>query len=121
MLAWFKTSRREALLVTAWVLPIFRTVECSVDAEWLQVGKSWVRLYELTEITAKHRNSAIHLDFKDSAGREVQVQADDLQKSREMWYFVYNGILHSVIAGGAKTKGLLHSSFRVPRPEKRSE
>lgn len=156
LLTWFKTSRREALLITAWVLPVFpigvtvlqgfsiewmkywqpwvvlplimlaiysvqRTVECSVGAEWLQVGKTWVRLYELTKITAKHRSSAIHIDFEDSAGREVRVQADDLQKNREMWDLVYNGVLHSVIAGGAKTNSLLHSSFRVPRPENRPE
>lgn len=156
LLTWFKNSRREALLITAWVLPAFpigvtvlqgfsiewmkywqpwvvlplimlaiysvqRTVECSVGAEWLQVGKTWVRLYELTKITAKHRSSAIHIDFEDSAGREVLVQADDLQNNREMWDLVYNGILHSVIGGGATTNSLLHSSFRVPRVENRSE
>ena len=156
LLAWFKSSRREALLITVTGIPLFplgvtiiqgfsiewmkywlpwvvmipfllaiysvqRTVECSVGAEWLKVGKTWVRLYELTKITAKHRSSAIHIDFQDRAGREVMVQASDLQNDRDMWDLVYNGILHSVIVGGAKTNGLLHSSLRVPRPENRSE
>lgn len=156
LLTWFKTSRREALLITATGIPLFplgvtvlqgfsiewmkywlpwlvmipfvlaiysvqRTVECSAGAEWLQVGKTWVRLYELTKITAKHRSSAIHIDFEDSTGREVRVQADDLQHNRELWDLVYNGILHSVIAGDAKTNSLLHSSFRIPRPENRTQ
>ena len=108
-------------LIMIAIYSVQRTVECSVGAEWLKVGKTWVRLYELTKITAKHRSSAIHIDFKDSAGREVMVQANDLQNDRDMWDLVYNGILHSVIVGGAKTNGLLHSSLRVPRPENRSE
>ncbi|MBA8826638.1 hypothetical protein FHX42_004017 [Saccharopolyspora lacisalsi] len=95
----------------------FRSVECAVGAEWIKVGKAWVRLYELTEIKAKHRSNAIHLDFKDSAGRVVVVKSDDIQEDRDMWDLVYNGILHSVIAGGADTNKLVHSAFKVPRPE----
>jgi hypothetical protein len=33
-----------------------------------------------------------------------------------MWDLVYNGILHSVIAGGAETNGQLHRYMRVPYP-----
>ena len=33
-----------------------------------------------------------------------------------MWDLVYNGLLHSVIAGEAKTNGMVHSALRVPRP-----
>lgn len=94
-----------------------RAVECAVGAEWLKVGKQWVRLYELTEIKARHRSNAIHLDFVDSAGRKVMVKSDDIQEDRDMWDLVYNGILHSVIAGGAETNNLVHSAFQVPRPE----
>ena len=155
LLAWFKASRRRALLVTAWglllyplgvtvlqgisiewmsywqpwaVLPFLllavyfaqRTVVCAAGAEWLKVGNAWVRLYELVEIKAKHRSNAIHLDFKDSAGRSVMVQAQDLQGSRDLWDLVYNGILHSVIANGAATNGLVHKAFKVPHPDPRS-
>lgn len=95
----------------------FRSVECAAGAEWLKVGKMWVRLYELTEIKARHRSHSIHLDFKDSAGRELMVKSDDIQEDRDMWDLVYNGMLHSVIAGGAKTNGTVHSAFKVPRPE----
>ncbi|MHA6798921.1 hypothetical protein [Bounagaea algeriensis] len=95
----------------------FRSVECAAGAEWLKVGKSWVRMYELTEIKARHRSHSIHLDFKDSTGRELMVKSDDIQEDRDIWDLVYNGILHSVIAGGAKTNGTVHSAFKVPRPE----
>lgn len=33
-----------------------------------------------------------------------------------MWDLAYNGILHSVIAGGAETNGRLHAALAVPRP-----
>lgn len=99
------------------VYGVQRSVECAVGAEWLKVGKTWVRLYELAEIKAKHRSNAIHLDFKDRAGREVMVKSDDIQMDREMWDLIYNGILHSAIAGNAETNSLVHSSFKVPRPE----
>lgn len=154
LLAWYKSSRRAALLVTAWGLPLLvvgvtllqgfsiewmkfwqlwalivlflaglyslqRTVVCSAGAEWLKVGKTWVRLYELVEVKAKHRSNAIHLDFKDGGGREVMVEVDDLQGNRDVWDLVYNGILHSVIAGEAKTNGLVHSALDVPRLDRR--
>ncbi|MBA8826637.1 hypothetical protein FHX42_004016 [Saccharopolyspora lacisalsi] len=95
----------------------FRTVDPAVGAEWLKVGKAWVRLYELTEIKARHRSNAIHLDFTDSAGRKVMVKSDDIQEDRDMWDLVYNGILHSVITSNADTNKLIHSAFRVPRRE----
>lgn len=104
-------------LIALGIYAIFRAVECAVGAEWLKVGKSWVRLYELTEIKARHRSNAIHLDFVDSTGRKVMVKSDDIQEDRDMWDLVYNGVLHSVIAGGAETNSLVHSAFQVPRPE----
>jgi len=97
----------------------FRTAVCAAGADWLKVGKSWVRLYELVEVTAKHRSNALYLDFKDGAGRELGARAQDLQGTRELWDLVYNGIVHSVIAGGAKTNGLVHKVFEVPQPDPR--
>ena len=90
---------------------------CSVGAEWLQRhGGGWVRLYELKKITAHYRSNAVHLDFEDRDGRVVQISLSDLQRDRDIWDLVYNGILHSVIAGGADTNGRLHSALDVPRP-----
>ncbi|MFC7343257.1 hypothetical protein [Saccharopolyspora griseoalba] len=93
-----------------------RATECAAGAEWLKVGKTWVLLYELTSIKARVRSNAIHLDLKDGAGREVKVSTSTLQEDRDIWDLVYNGILHSVIAGGAETNGMVHSALSVPRP-----
>lgn len=96
---------------------IFRSLECAVGAEWLKAGGSWVRLYELTYIKAKHRGVTLHLDFKDSGGRTVMVQAEDIQLDRRMWDYIYNGILHSVVLNNAETNNTLHRAFKVPRRE----
>ncbi|WP_438388963.1 hypothetical protein [Actinopolyspora saharensis] len=107
------------VLIALGIYGIFRSVEAAVGAEWLKVGRAWVRLYELTEIKARHRSNAIHLDLTDSSGRKVMVKSDDIQEDRDMWDLIYNGILHSVITGGAKTNNLVHSAFQVPRPQSR--
>ncbi|MBK0867418.1 hypothetical protein INP57_11405 [Saccharopolyspora sp. HNM0986] len=109
------------LLFLAGLYGLQRKVECAVGAEWLKVGKTWVRLYELVEVKAKHRSNAIYLDFEDSSGRWVMVRAHDLQGSRDLWDLVYNGILHSVIANGAATNGLVHKAFKVPHADPRSD
>lgn len=96
-----------------------RSVDAAVGAEWLKVGRRWVRLYELTEVKAKHRGNAIHLDMKDRAGRENWIKLDDLQEDRDLWDLVYNGILHSVVLNGAKTNDTLHWAVGVPRPPQR--
>lgn len=90
---------------------------CSAGAEWVRRDRGgWVRLYELTKITAHYRSNALHLDFRDSAGHLMQISSTDLQSNPELWDLVYNGILHSVIAGGAEISGRLHSALQVPRP-----
>ncbi len=104
------------LLSAVGVYTSSRSVECSAGAEWLQQGKTWVRLYELTEVKARARSNAIHLDLTDSDGRWVKINSSDIQEDRDMWDLVYNGILHSVIAGGATTNGMLHSALKIPRP-----
>lgn len=92
-----------------------RTVVVAAGAEWLKHGKSWVRLYELTDIEVKHRGNDMHLDLTDDAGRTIMSKLIDLQKDQHLWDLIYNGILHSVIAGGATTTGMVHSALEVPR------
>lgn len=106
-------------VLAAFLLLIYlaqRTVECAAGAEWIKHGKAWVRLYELTDVKVKHRSNSMHLDLKDRHGHTVMTQLDDIQQDREMWDLVYNGILHSVITGQAKTNGMVHSALKVPRP-----
>ncbi|MGJ7909169.1 hypothetical protein ACOQFL_22135 [Actinopolyspora sp. H202] len=94
---------------------IFRLVDPAAGAEWLKVGRTWVLLYELTEIKVRHRGMSMHLDLKDSGGRSVQTKVDEIQKDRDMWDLVYNGLLHSVVVNGASTNNAVHSRLKVPR------
>jgi hypothetical protein len=53
-----------------------------------------------------------------NGGREVEYKFADLGGSdRLLFDLTYNGILHSVIAGGAKTNPLLHRTLKLPYPE----
>ncbi|GAB3678945.1 hypothetical protein GCM10027597_21400 [Saccharopolyspora tripterygii] len=117
-IAWMQFWFVWAILVLAslGVYASSRATDCAVGAEWLKVGKTWVRLYELTSIKARVRSNAIHIDLKDNAEREVKVSTSALQEDRDIWDLVYNGILHSVIAGDATTNGMVHSALQVPRP-----
>ncbi|MGJ7908208.1 hypothetical protein ACOQFL_17225 [Actinopolyspora sp. H202] len=92
---------------------IFRLVDPAVGADWLKVGRTWVLLYELTDIKVRHRGMSMHLDLKDGWGRKVQVKVDELQEDRDMWDLVYNGLLHSVVTNGAMTNWAAHSLLEV--------
>jgi len=96
-----------------------RPAECAAGAEWLRVGRKWVRLYEIVTAEADRNGSDLRVTLEDGPGRRISVRAKDLQKDRELWDLVYNGILHSVIAGGAETNSLLHSALSVPRDKNR--
>jgi hypothetical protein len=94
-----------------------RRMKVSAGAEWLQRRRSWVRTYELRRVTAHSTPSGIEIRLADLGGRELSVLSDEIQRDRYMWDLVYNGIMHSVIAGGAETNNLLHRAFQVPRPK----
>jgi hypothetical protein len=46
----------------------------------------------------------------------LSVSLSLLEEDRMLWDLVYNGILHSVIAGQAETNGRLHLHLRLPYP-----
>lgn len=86
----------------------------AVGVEWLRVGRRWVRLYELAEIDTTRRNSDLHVRLADREGHRVTVNAEELRQRPLMWDLVYNGMLHSVIAGAAKTQA--YGVLNLPRP-----
>jgi hypothetical protein len=76
----------------------------SAGADWLNVRGSFVKIYELTSVeVSTGGGGAYYLDLKDRHGNEVNPQIWMLQQNRELWDLVYNGILHSVHRGHAKT------------------
>lgn len=90
----------------------------AAGADWLQQrGRVWVRTYELVKVTAHSRPTGLDLKMTDRDGRSCFAMMNDLQRDRLIWDLVYNGILHSVVAGGAETNGALHSALDVPYPD----
>jgi hypothetical protein len=97
---------------------ILRGDNFSAGAEWMACKASWVRLYELTEVTAHTSGTGVYVILKDSAGRVVEYKFTSLGGSdRLLFDLTYNGILHSVVAGGAKTNPLLHRTLNLPYPK----
>lgn len=93
-------------------------VQPSAGAEWFQQwGGGWVRTYELTKVTAVSWPTGIAITMTDRDGRSVNVAAFDLVEDPLIMDLVYNGILHSVVAGHAQTNGALHFTLRVPYPK----
>jgi hypothetical protein len=95
-----------------------RTNGCAAGSDWLALStKVWVRTYDLVKVTCHAYGGDLTLKLTDSSGRKVESQITRLQADRRMWDLVYNGILHSVIASGAETNGMLHMSLKVPYPK----
>jgi len=55
--------------------------------------------------------------MRDSEGRKLRYKFVDLSSDRLLWDLTYNGILHSVIAGGAETNGMLRKTLALPYPQ----
>ncbi|MCV7315709.1 hypothetical protein H7J77_09155 [Mycolicibacillus parakoreensis] len=65
-------------------------------AQWLQQGKSWVSLYELSDVTVNGSD----ISFADSAGRSVHsLDLTLAQRNQRLWDLVYNGIAASMRTG----------------------
>jgi hypothetical protein len=93
-----------------------KTAECSAGVEWVRGRTSWVRTYDLAKVTLSVGIGRLQLNMRDHAGRSLTVPVAVLQQDQLMWDLVYNGLLSSVIAGGAETNGQLHRYLRVPYP-----
>jgi hypothetical protein len=93
-----------------------RVSQCRAGADWLARRRTWVKTYELVKVTCHSGVGDAELRFEDTAGRRTEIKISDLQSDRDIWDLTYNGILHSVIAGGARTNGLLHVTLQLPYP-----
>jgi hypothetical protein len=89
---------------------------CSAGARWVMGRKNWVRTYDLVKVTASLSAGGSVIDMRDADGRRLSVSLSLLEQDRMLWDLVYNGILHSVIAGQAETNGRLHLHLRLPYP-----
>lgn len=66
-------------------------------ARWVQHGKSWVSLYELTDVTA---DGVTGISLVDAAGRCIhRLDLTLAQRNQRLWDLVYNGIVAGIRAG----------------------
>jgi hypothetical protein len=94
----------------------------SAGADWSSEGKgryrSWVRTYELVSVKAQPTGSGLYVEMEDASGRTLSYKMISIIASDpRIWDYTYNGILHSVIAGGAETNKQLHQQLKLPYPE----
>jgi hypothetical protein len=47
---------------------------------------------------------------------EVAVFTGEVQQNQRLWDLLYNGILHSVVAGGAETNRIARRALKLPAP-----
>lgn len=89
--------------------------QCAAGADWLAKGKHWVDIYKLKDVAYHIRRGEPELTLIDSENHRMQITLLALQQDRDIWDLTYNGILHSVIAGGAHTNQEVHRSLMLPR------
>lgn len=112
------------LMWPIWIVPIatgvlvyagLRKKKIGAGADWLSLGrKSWVDTYALTEIKVKTTGSGNYADITDNEGRFVGVDLVGLHEDRDLWDLVYNGMLHSVVLGGATTNRKARTVLGLP-------
>jgi hypothetical protein len=95
----------------------FRRGRFSAGADWLAKRGRWVRTYELTNIAYHSYPWGAGFYFRDAGGRTIRYLLWDLGSDRLIWDLTYNGIAHSVIAGGAKTNKQARAILRMPEPD----
>lgn len=94
---------------------IFSNVWLAAGATWLQNGRYWVDVYQLTEIKVKAAGVNQMLRLKDSVGREIgSLKLGDVQRNQALWDLVYNGILHSVASGAATPSKGTREILKLP-------
>jgi hypothetical protein len=76
----------------------------AAGAEWLRVGRTHLRVYELVSVKVTGTASGVSwsLDLKDAKGADVALSLFLIQRNPRLWDLVYNGIRYSV-RSGAKT------------------
>ena len=73
----------------------------AAGADWFQVRKRSVNVYDLTEIRVDTTRS-LYLRLADSTGGTIgSLRLAEAQRNQALWDLVYNGILSSVVTGNA--------------------
>lgn len=68
-------------------------------SQWVQTGKKWVSIYELTRIRSTNVGLQRAMKLEDCHGHKLVLVLRHAQKNTKLWDLVYNGIVHSVASG----------------------
>ena len=111
-------------LVWLWLVPVLTIAYISqvrrilkkpnvaaAGADWYSSGGRRVRTYELAEVKVIKRDRSEYLRLTDSDGHTMEVSYRYIRGNRLIWDLVFNGILHSVVNGRAKTNARLHTTL----------
>lgn len=96
-------------LFIAWPPFVFyfigKSVGISAGADWFAVKTGYVETYELAQVKVVGTSGGLawDLELKDKQGNELSINLREIQTNRDLWDLVYNGIVHSVQRGSAKT------------------
>lgn len=104
------------LIVAIPPLPLFfalRAEKMAAGADWYARGKSWVDTYHLTSIRLVKAWGSPDLELEDADGRRVSISIADIQRNRELWDLVYNGIRHSVYKGRAAPNQMARDALQL--------
>ena len=105
------------LIVLSMVPLYFRSLRAdriTAGADWLRYRKQWVRTYELTSVSLKPSGPKLMLQLVDRDQRKLRIPLYFMQKHRELWDLVYNGILHSVYLGHAEVDAGARHHLKLP-------
>ncbi|WP_156365509.1 hypothetical protein [Sciscionella sediminilitoris] len=90
-----------------------KTTTCGPD--WLMYnGNVWVKTYELNEIKVTKYAGGYHITLKDTSGRGMMLDLRTVQELPYLWNYVYLGIMHSVVYGGATADNEAIKRLQLP-------
>lgn len=102
-------------IVPAYVLLFWRGSTVSVGADWLMQNKRrWVATYDLVSVEVSGEPTDRYLNLEDRDRRFFRLRLHELQEKPWIWDYAYNGILHSVVEGGAEADAETRLQLRLP-------
>lgn len=89
-----------------------KNMKMTAGADWLRVKNVWLDTYRLKKVeVTEDTKPGVRIVLADQR-YELDTKILNLQKNRDLWDLVYNGILHSV-QNGAKVNGRAVRHFNL--------
>lgn len=112
---WWTTVPFAVVIVYSLAAYFAFTRQYAAGAEWVATKTKWVLTYELKSVKAyAAQTGGPNLQLADGDGRELEIAFSALHQNQRLCDLVYNGILHSVVASGAKTNDLAEELLKLP-------